>query len=678
MRLLELHLRAFGAFSDFRLDLSGGAEGFHIVYGPNEAGKSTARRALTGLFYGIPHLSSDNFRHGTQDLRIAARVRRGDGSEFAFTRRKGARNTLLDFAGAEPIAADALSPCLNGVEKSVFETLFCLDHDELVKGSESILQGSGAVGEALFSAGMGGANLRAYLRELDAEAETLFKRQGQNQRINVGLKTFREARERIRASALSGAAWAELDGQLTDACQRHAQLTADRDARRTERERLDRLSQALPSLAKRSLLLEKIAALGTLPPLPDSFPRERAAAAAELKAAEADADKATKELDDVARRLLALEVRSDVLSAAGAIAAVQQGVGAFREDQSTLPGRRGELRQMEAAAAGLLAELRPGLPMESAQTLRLSVLQREAIRRLAITHASLHAAEHLAHETLEKADAYLAQRRTALEEMPPATDVTKLEMVVRRVQKKGDLDAAAALAAREAAQAETSARRLAALPPPFYESAPPDRAALDALAHLPIPLEASIARFQADFASAAHRISQADEEAVRVSRQLADNERMLETLRRGAEVPTEADLETAREWREWGWEIVRTAWQAGRTDPLEDSAGFVAEGQSLSKRTRQVSPSPTLAWIACAARPTGSPSARRLRHKPTPFAAALPRLPLIAPQLPPPAKTCARAGPNCGDPRGSSRSPPPRCGRGLPGTINCASLSPPS
>ena len=54
MKILRLDLRAFGPFSDVSLDLAAGSEGFHLIYGPNEAGKSSALRALRNLLYGIP------------------------------------------------------------------------------------------------------------------------------------------------------------------------------------------------------------------------------------------------------------------------------------------------------------------------------------------------------------------------------------------------------------------------------------------------------------------------------------------------------------------------------------------------------------------------------------------------------------------------------------------------
>jgi len=54
MKILELALHAFGPFTDAVLDLSAGREGLHLIYGPNEAGKSSALRALRQDSSGSP------------------------------------------------------------------------------------------------------------------------------------------------------------------------------------------------------------------------------------------------------------------------------------------------------------------------------------------------------------------------------------------------------------------------------------------------------------------------------------------------------------------------------------------------------------------------------------------------------------------------------------------------
>ena len=63
MKLLTLDLKAVGPFTGAVLDLSAGEHGLHLVYGPNEAGKTSALRALSYLLFGFPVRSADNFVH---------------------------------------------------------------------------------------------------------------------------------------------------------------------------------------------------------------------------------------------------------------------------------------------------------------------------------------------------------------------------------------------------------------------------------------------------------------------------------------------------------------------------------------------------------------------------------------------------------------------------------------
>ena len=110
MKILELELLAYGPFTDTSLDLSGGDCGLHIVYGPNEAGKSSTLRAIHGLLYGIQTKTTDNFLHDNKKLRIGGRLSNAAGDELHFHRRKGNKDTLLNPKAAKGGAyADAVS-----------------------------------------------------------------------------------------------------------------------------------------------------------------------------------------------------------------------------------------------------------------------------------------------------------------------------------------------------------------------------------------------------------------------------------------------------------------------------------------------------------------------------------------------------------------------------------------
>ena len=91
MKILKLDLHAFGPFTDLSLELDAGHEGLHLVYGPNEAGKTTALRALRQLLFGIPHNSRDNFVHAYPNLRIGATLQAADEKILECIRRKGSK-----------------------------------------------------------------------------------------------------------------------------------------------------------------------------------------------------------------------------------------------------------------------------------------------------------------------------------------------------------------------------------------------------------------------------------------------------------------------------------------------------------------------------------------------------------------------------------------------------------
>src|SRR6516162_9000646 len=118
MKILELALHAFGPFTDVVLDLSGGQEGLHLIYGPNEAGKSSALRGLQQALFGIPAQSSDDFVHSYAKMRVGLTLRGSDGRTLRFVRRKGNRNTLLAADGATPLPDETIQRALNGLSES--------------------------------------------------------------------------------------------------------------------------------------------------------------------------------------------------------------------------------------------------------------------------------------------------------------------------------------------------------------------------------------------------------------------------------------------------------------------------------------------------------------------------------------------------------------------------------
>lgn len=190
MRIRRLDLTAFGPFTGATLAFDSEKPGLHIIFGPNEAGKSSSLRALKALLYGFPERTADNFIHPNPQLLVGGFLENGDGRTLAFQRRKKRKADIIDENG-DPLEPNALAPFLHGLEPEIFESLYGIDHETLMQGGEDILAQKGEVGQALFAAGSGISSLRSVIEQLEKEATDLFKAAGQNPEINGPSKDIR-------------------------------------------------------------------------------------------------------------------------------------------------------------------------------------------------------------------------------------------------------------------------------------------------------------------------------------------------------------------------------------------------------------------------------------------------------------------------------------------------------
>ena len=214
MRLLSLELEKFGAFETMRIAFRQGAR-LHIVYGPNEAGKSTALAAVGALLFGVPERTPYASRFPGQ-LRIGAEIVAADGRPLKFWRRKGRKNTLLDGSGS-PLPDDALAPFLGGLSQEMFERSFGLDASRLRAGGDEMLQADGDVGASLMAAASGLRGLAELRRSLEDEADGVFaSRAGKDRRFYQALERFNAARAAIREKELRSDAWIKLNKDIEE------------------------------------------------------------------------------------------------------------------------------------------------------------------------------------------------------------------------------------------------------------------------------------------------------------------------------------------------------------------------------------------------------------------------------------------------------------------------------
>lgn len=555
MEIRELNLVAFGPFTDQRLLFDQEGCGLHIVYGPNEAGKSSALRGLKALLYNVDERTSDDFIHAKDKLRVAGCLRALDGEELCFSRRKGRKNTLLSPDG-EPLDDNALAPFLQGVTAELFELLFGIDHRALVQGGQEILEQKGEVGQALFSASLGSHALHGVLAQLDEEADGLFKARGSAQVINAALKAHSDTSKEIRERSLSSREWDEHRRALARTSKELDQIQAELASERVEVNRLQRIQRVLPKLARRHGLLQKIEALGEVLILSNDFGERRQKALAELETAQAILQKATGRLNDLQEQIEKVSVYEPALDLSESIEDLHARLGGHRKAMQDRPHLEAERQQLVADAESLLKDVRPDLPLSKLDVLRPIFSGRQRVADLGGQHPVLVSRLKETDKSVREIETQLRDARKEREDLPDVAPPESLHRSIAAARKLGNVDQTIQASRREVdtlqAQCSADLARLGLW-----------AGSLEDLSRLPVPNRESISKFDDAYAAIEQRIERLREKQDDTEETLRDVLLRLDEIQRGGIVPTEDDLVDARSAREQTWKLLRRQWLDG-------------------------------------------------------------------------------------------------------------------
>jgi len=590
MRFRRLAIPAYGPFTDLALEFPNGkgekTADFHLIYGRNEAGKSSLLRAIRDLLYGIHAQTADNFLHDYRTLRITAEIENRAGQRLAMQRRKGLRNTLLDAEG-NALDEAALAPFLGPVDREFFTTMFGLGSNELRQGAHDLLQGRGDLGQALFSASLAGTPIHRVLETLDGEARGLFNGRA---RVGVSLRpaveAYEEALRNSKQAQVKAETWEDTLRERDAALHAKAGLDTALQTLRARQDWLRRCLDALPTLGRLREVEARLGALPALPALPAGFAEAAESARNHLAQAEQTLSDLRQRLGDLSARRDSLAPRAEVLAHAAEIDALAQGLAVYRQGRDALSADKAEVEQREAGLrAGLLAL---GLSAEPGgiADLRIPLAEELALREAAVALVEAEQASEEQRREAERLTAEQEKTRARLALLPQSEAVT-----LRDAQAASAPAAASALAlADKVAALENLSRRLASQQQRL-SGAPADPEAAYALA---LPATARLREFEAAAADLATRARQLDEAAGTTAKSLRELKAKLERLEKRGALPSHDDLAQARAHRDDGWRQVLACWRESAPEPswagaplAESYPAAVRHADTLADRLRE-------------------------------------------------------------------------------------------
>jgi uncharacterized protein YhaN len=552
MKLLTLELTAFGLFTNATLDFTAPAQGLHLIYGANEAGKSTTRRAINHFLFGIPERTNDAFLHNNDQLRIGARLSKENGQIIEAFRRKGRKNTLINTRHNTPLDETEFHSFLSTITESRFSTLFCFDHEQLRQGGDALLNSGGEVGESLFSAGTGNAQLHKLLSELDKEATDLFNPRARSDKpkLNQSIRIYKEASKRIKDCSLSPNRWIEQARALDAAREQHQHVTQQLRQLQKEQQHLTRIQRTLPLLKRQKILKDTLTQLAHVILIPADSQARRLQILANLNTAQAQEQQAHCNIQELQQTLAQLFIPQLLLAEKNTLHNLVERSGSHQKAARDLPGVRTEMRTVQNDAEVQLRLIYPQFNLTEVSQLQLTQLQRNQLERLANEQPVLLEKQVNLQERLNKINQQLKQQQDVLAQLPTIPPLDALKAALTHALKQGDLE-------QQMNKAEKTVKLLKQETDIALKQLGLWTGTLDELDQLALPAAERIEQFDQRFKELETDQRRIKERLLEARRRAAEAEQKLEALNYAGAVPTEDDLHHARTLRNQQWQGIK-------------------------------------------------------------------------------------------------------------------------
>lgn len=590
MRLLDLNIENYGVYTARHFDFSG--PGFRLIYGPNEAGKTTLLQLIREALFGFPHVSPYVFENHTGKLAATVRMEMRNGRRVRFRRQKGSKNTVTGEVETtrQPVDDESLNDLLGRAGGPLFEHVFGFSLTELSAGEKSLQHAN--LTEALYGSGVGGlAGFQQLQQSLQDEHQKLFSPRGRKPLVNRLLASIADRSRMLRESSVRPREYNELQ-ESVDACSAQVDaLSKQLDQLRLEERRLERLELALDAWTRCQVLREEIAQRTDSGSLPSD-------ASDRFRQARALRDETRQELNRLETSLALLpdvaEVSERTSPNADGVAnnagqsdepvineqlarALNQDVNRIRDCIRQLPKLREKSDAARQTLLVRLQQLNPDWSIEELTRLQATQPQRELVREHESEWNELQQLETSLSSQRPELQRQLNVTRRRLETL--STDSREIlpgleDLIERSTKWSANRDRLAELQAEETrlnGELDSILHRLrSAL------SSRDSAASVDNLKTLVLPLLSQVEAARAQQEVLTQDTRRAGDQVRERRQELADAEQQLRERDAVEAVTTIESLTAARQERDVSWSMIRRRYVDGVRDdaPVPDPEEF--------------------------------------------------------------------------------------------------------
>ncbi|MBN8199006.1 ATP-binding protein [Bacillus sp. NTK034] len=198
MRITDIHIYGYGKLTDFILN---DIQSLQVIYGENEAGKSTIMSFIHSILFGFPAKIQSELRYEPKEgAKYGGRLTAifPDRGKAVIERVKGKASGDVSVLLQDGTRGgdELLHDLLHHIDKGLYQSIFSFN----IHGLQNINQMKGEdLGRYLFSAGsLGTDHLVSAENILQKELESRFKPNGKKPSLNVKLKEMKQLHQELK------------------------------------------------------------------------------------------------------------------------------------------------------------------------------------------------------------------------------------------------------------------------------------------------------------------------------------------------------------------------------------------------------------------------------------------------------------------------------------------------
>ncbi|OOR30752.1 ATP-binding protein [Bacillus cereus] len=457
MRIEKLHIYGYGKLENVEMDLSL----LTVLYGENEAGKSTIRSFMKSILFGFPTRGQRRYEPkegGKYGGAMTVQTEKYGRLKIERLPKTASGEVTVYFEDGKTGGEDILNDILSGVNESLFDSVFSFD----MHGLQNIHQlGEADIGNYLFSASAVGSDALLQLdKKLEKEMNQRFKPSGRNPEINVSLQEMKKIEEKMKEWQGKIGTYEKQVEQLKESEEKLASVRAEKESAERRKQDYEILAALEP------LVIEKSAHEKVLENENGQFPVN---GMARYEAVKAKIEPLQVQVDSLQKKIETVQPEIDSTEIDEAFLQKESYVEELRMQHMSYENARQEMRDMTGSIANIkeeIAELQQQIgatfEQETVLSFDISLATKELItqtvqkaRELETQKAQLDDRFKTAQEQLEEQEENIRQisqqmladeeRNTLVEKEKSFQDAAFLGMGAERMKRKYEEKAGAAM-----------------------------------------------------------------------------------------------------------------------------------------------------------------------------------------------------------------------------------------